>query len=41
VFFGNQNYEKQDRKALPKRGKIAILTPKEMRTPSADHGKID
>jgi hypothetical protein len=39
VFFGNQNHEKQGLKALHKRGKIAILTPKEMRTPPADTWK--
>jgi hypothetical protein len=28
VFFENQNNENQHGKAIPKRGKIAILTPK-------------
>jgi hypothetical protein len=40
VFFGNPINENQRGNAIPKRGKIAILTPKIEELQPADRGKI-
>jgi hypothetical protein len=40
VFFGNPINENQRGNAIPKRGKIAILTPKTKGLQPADCGKI-